>query len=44
MLADGIATAEDVARWGEALDRMDHSAVRPTVFVANFVAIGRKAQ
>ena len=44
MLADGIATAEDVARWGEALDRMDHSAVRPTVFVANFVAIGRKDQ
>ena len=44
MLADGVATAEDLARWGKALDRMDHSAVRPTVFVPNFFAIGLKEQ
>jgi hypothetical protein len=44
MLADGVATAEDVERWGKALDRMDHSTVGPTVFVSNFFAIGLKEQ
>jgi FkbM family methyltransferase len=44
MLADGVASAEDIARWGKALGRMDHSMVRPTVFVPNFFAIGRKEQ
>jgi FkbM family methyltransferase len=42
MLSDRVATAEDVSRWGKALDRMDRSTVRPTVFVSNFFAIGLK--
>ena len=44
MMAAGVATREDVARWEEALERMDHSTVRPTVFVSNFFAIGLKEQ
>jgi FkbM family methyltransferase len=43
MMAAGVATAEDVTRWEKALERMDHSIVRPTVFVSNFFAIGLKA-
>jgi hypothetical protein len=42
MVAAGIATTEDLARWEAALERMDHSMVRPTVFVSNFFAIGLK--
>jgi ubiquinone/menaquinone biosynthesis C-methylase UbiE len=44
MLAAGIATTEDVARWEKALERMDRSTVRPTVFAPNFFAIGLKEQ
>jgi ubiquinone/menaquinone biosynthesis C-methylase UbiE len=40
MMAAGVATTEDVARWDKALERMDRSMVRPTVFVSNFFAIG----
>ena len=37
----GLATAEDVARWGEALDRAD-ATTRPTMFVPIFFALGRR--
>jgi hypothetical protein len=42
MMAAGVASTEDVARWEKALERMDHSTVRPTVFAPNFIAIGLK--
>lgn len=42
MLAAGIATPDDVARWEEAFERMDNAEVRPTAFVAYFYAIGVK--
>ncbi len=42
MLAQGSATTADVERWGAAFDRLDASAVRPTIFAPNFVGIGRK--
>jgi FkbM family methyltransferase len=44
MMAAGVATTEDVARWEKALERMDRSTVRPTVFVSNFFGIGLKEQ
>jgi ubiquinone/menaquinone biosynthesis C-methylase UbiE len=44
MLADGVATPEDIARWEAALDRMDDAEVRPTVFIPNFFATGLKPQ
>jgi len=43
MLAQGAATAEDVARWGAAFDRTDAAAVRPTLFAPNFIAVGRRS-
>ena len=42
MVAAEVATREDIARWEKALERMDRSTVRPTVFVSNFFAIGLK--
>jgi precorrin-6B methylase 2 len=42
MLAQGAATQQDLERWGAALERMDASSVRPTVFAPIFVAVGRK--
>jgi ubiquinone/menaquinone biosynthesis C-methylase UbiE len=42
MLAAGIITPEDITRWDEAFERMDRAEVRPTIFVPNFYAIGRK--
>lgn len=42
MLAAGVVTQDDVARWSQALDRMDAGASKPTVFMPQFVAIGRK--
>jgi FkbM family methyltransferase len=44
MMAAGVATTEDLARWERALERMDHATVRPTVFAPNFFAIGFKEQ
>jgi SAM-dependent methyltransferase len=40
MLAEGVASPEDVRRWERALDRMDVAEPRPTVFLPQFVAIG----
>jgi SAM-dependent methyltransferase len=42
MLADGVVTQDDVTRWSDALDRMDAGESKPTVFMPQFVAIGRK--
>jgi hypothetical protein len=44
MLADGIATPQDITRWEAAFERMDTAKVRPTVFAPNFIGIGRKPQ
>jgi SAM-dependent methyltransferase len=44
MLADGIATPEDITRWEAAFERMDNLAVRPTAFAPNFIGIGRRPQ
>lgn len=42
MVASGVATADDVARWGAALDRMDTAEFRRTLFAPIFVAVGRR--
>ena len=41
MLPDGIASPEDIIRWEAALQPMDSAEIRPTIFVPNFIAIGR---
>lgn len=38
----GLATADELARWKEALDRRDASPDRPTMFVPLFFALGRR--
>jgi SAM-dependent methyltransferase len=43
MMDDKVASEDDVQRWQEAFERMDVAAVRPTLFVPTFVALGRKA-
>jgi SAM-dependent methyltransferase len=42
MVAEGVATAQDIARWEAALERMDAAETRPTVFAPVFFAIGVK--
>jgi precorrin-6B methylase 2 len=42
MLATGLATADEVAAWQVALERLDHQADRPTLFLPIFVGIGRR--
>jgi SAM-dependent methyltransferase len=42
LLAAGVATADDVARWDAGYARLDGAARRPTAFLPSFVAIGRK--
>ena len=42
MVADGVVTAEDVARWGAVLDELDTALPRPRIFAPTFVAIGRR--
>jgi SAM-dependent methyltransferase len=42
MIAAGLATADDVDRWGAALDRIDRLVDRPLMFVPQFSAIGRR--
>ncbi|MGY1601710.1 class I SAM-dependent methyltransferase [Geodermatophilus sp. SYSU D00815] len=42
MVAEGVATADDVARWEAAVTRADAAAARPTYFAPVFVAIGRR--
>jgi precorrin-6B methylase 2 len=43
MLAEGIASPEDVQRWEDAFSRMDTGQPRPTAFFPQFVAIGAVA-
>jgi hypothetical protein len=42
MVAEGLATPDDVARWGRAMERSDAAEVRPTLFAPTFIAIGRR--
>ena len=42
MLADGIVDEGVVHRWETALDRLDSAPARPTIFAAQFTAIGRR--
>ena len=40
MLAEGIASADDVRRWESAFARMDAASERPTLFAPTFTAFG----
>ena len=42
MVAEGVATPADVARWDTAFARMDADEHRPWIFVPAFVALGRR--
>lgn len=42
MIAEGVVTDADVARWGDAFDRLDGNPERPTTFFPGFIARGRK--
>ena len=42
MVAAGVATEEDVARWAIAFDRLDAAATRPMLFAPMFAAVGRR--
>jgi hypothetical protein len=42
MVAAGMASEEDVARWSEAFARSDAATDRPTLFAPMFAAIGRR--
>lgn len=42
MVAAGLATEDDVTRWGRAFERTDATTPRPTFFAPMFVAIGRR--
>jgi len=42
MVEESVITEDDVSRWGRAFERLDQQALRPTVFGAAFVAIGRR--
>jgi 2-polyprenyl-3-methyl-5-hydroxy-6-metoxy-1,4-benzoquinol methylase len=42
MLADGVVSTDDLARWEAAFERTDRAERRPTLFVSTFIALGRK--
>jgi SAM-dependent methyltransferase len=42
MVDAGLATPEDVERWGRALDRLEAQEERPTMFLPLFTATGRR--
>lgn len=42
MVDTGFATADDLARWDEVFIALDAGELRPTLFLAGFVAIGRR--
>lgn len=42
LLADGLATAGDVARWAGAFERLDRAPRRPVLFFPVFTALGRR--
>lgn len=43
LVAAGLATDADIARWAAALDRHDADPARPTLFAPVFIAVGRRA-
>jgi SAM-dependent methyltransferase len=43
MVAEGHATAADLARWEAMLTRIDNAEPRPWMAIPSFVAVGRKA-
>lgn len=42
LLAAGLATDADIGRWSAAFERMDRSEARPTMFMPQFFAYGRR--
>lgn len=42
LVAAGLATPDDIARWSAVLERADGEAERPTMFVPLFFAFGRR--
>jgi SAM-dependent methyltransferase len=40
MVAEGVASQDDVRRWEDALTRADAAPDRPTLFLPSFVAVG----
>lgn len=42
MMAAGLASGSDVARWSAALERIDGGAERPTIFAPTFFAYARR--
>jgi 2-polyprenyl-3-methyl-5-hydroxy-6-metoxy-1,4-benzoquinol methylase len=42
LVADGLATAEDVERWAAAFEKADRAEERPTLFAPLFFAFGRR--
>ena len=42
MVAEGVATRDDVARWDAAFERIEAADERPWTFVPVFLAIGRR--
>ncbi|MHC3473093.1 methyltransferase domain-containing protein [Streptomyces sp. 7R007] len=43
LVAEGVATADDVARWDEAFRRAEQDTGRLRFFASSFVAVGRRA-
>jgi hypothetical protein len=43
MLAAGLATTADLDRWERAIEDLDGSPDRPTLFMPLFTALGRSA-
>jgi hypothetical protein len=42
MVAAGLASEGDVARWTDAFARLDATSDRPTLFAPMFAAVGRR--
>jgi hypothetical protein len=42
MVASGLATADDVARWEAAFERVAAMSPGPTLFAPVFVGVGRR--
>ncbi|WP_210587029.1 methyltransferase domain-containing protein [Streptomyces sp. GESEQ-35] len=43
LVAEGLATPDDIARWDDAFRRAEHDVSGRRFFAANFVAVGRRA-
>jgi ubiquinone/menaquinone biosynthesis C-methylase UbiE len=42
LLSEGLATSEEVAEWGALFDRIQRQRIEITIFLPQFVAIGRR--